>query len=338
MKPILSFVRLVPTSLVSTICALLDIIAIIPDAISHFSGANLDNFLAGPHVFMGIMFAISAGLIFLKTAADEEHVFARYRWQLLAKPYLFLSFVLDGLWHTHFGFETDLDVINSITHIMMAVGITISVMGPILAIWEDLETKPLFRLLKTVLAVVSGGLVVLFLGLFFNLENAMFHLPATNFVMKLGTLQGNEPLLLADARSYTPTLLFFGVFFVLIKRWKLFPGAGTLFSLLSLGLMALTPVKEYGLKDHTFLFPVVLVVGISIDVLLPLLQPGKSAWRTILFAALVPLLWWGSYLYFLNPHLPILWSMSFITGFAALPAFLNALLGLAILSRPPQTE
>jgi hypothetical protein len=338
LKTIVRFIRRVPTSLVSLMSSILDIIAVVPDAVLHFAGVQFDSFFSFSHIFMGVMFAVSAGLLFLKTVVDEERIYKRYLWQLFAKPFLFTSFVLDGMWHTRFGFETDLDVINSITHIMMAVGITTSVSGTIIALWGDVETNRLYNFLKTFIVYACGGLVTLFLGLFFNLLNAMFHLPAVGFTMIHGALLGNEPLMLADTRSIVPTMIFFGVFFTLLKRWKPFPGAGTLYTLISLGLMVLTPIKEYNLPDHLFLLPSVLITCVSMDILLVLLQPGKAAWRTILFAALIPLLWWNSYLYLVSLQLPLVWSAAFITGFASLPAFLNALLGIAILSKPPVLE
>ncbi len=149
-------------------------------------------------------------------------------------------------------------------------------------------------------------------------------------------VSGNEPLNLSHARAQIPTMIIFIPYFMLMKRWKMFFGAGTIYALFSVASIIWAKSLAPGFGDFINLLPTALALGVALDVFSLLLRPGTSTLRTALFAATVPIVMWSTYLYLTSTMFDIAWSTYFISAFPIQAAMLNVMLGLAVLTKPPQ--
>lgn len=313
---------------ISLLCSIIVIVGIVPDLSRHMTVTTIESFLNFEHYFMGGSFFLAFLLMLLKSRADKDPaVMKKYKWMLMLMPFVFLSFLLDGVGHQLVGkIEIDLDIISSPTHIFMTSMIAGVLAGSVAGEWNDKQTVTI-----TVTAVIKAALFTLFMLIFFNLLSGLFHFVAVEFEMIVGVIPGNEPLLLSNARTIIPTSIIFMVYMMMIKRWKLFPGTGTIFSLVSIGL--LIALRAPALENFGSLLPVALITGVALDLFYLLLKPGQSTLRTVLFSAIIPIILWGSYIFIVSTIYEVVWSPYFITAFPVLPAMFNVMLGVAILTK-----
>ena len=126
----------------------------------------------------------------------------------------------DLLWHTAFGFEENVDILYSPTHLILATGFFLMASGPLRAAWQRKTPENGWRQLPALLSLVfTLSLLTLFTQIAYpiaNLWGVGTNVPPYD-LMELGVVS-----FLLD------TVLLMGFLFLAMRRWTLPRGAFTL--------------------------------------------------------------------------------------------------------------
>lgn len=263
------------------------------DSWAHNNIAGLDTFFTPWHAFFysGILAVMM--FMFGYTLWNRLHGFAwrralppGYGLALAGVTLIAVAGVGDGFWHTIFGIERDVAAIFSPTHIGVLLGMGLLMAAPLRAVWlrADSHTVGGWQLLP---AVLSATFLV-----------ALFILPmqfAHPFVYPWAAA---SPLVFSSTPApdpyYTQTLgvlsmvvqilFLMSVLLLLVRRWRLFPGALTLIIALPIAMIST-------MRQTYFLVPAAVVAGLLADAIYFALHPTASQpVQMRIFAAATPAL------------------------------------------------
>ena len=231
----------------------------------------------------------------------------------------------DMLWHEIFGIEADIDALFSPSHLVLALGMNMTITGPLRAAWA----RPGYRLTWRTAGPMLLALASLISGFTFLLM-ASHPLTANiagaehSYTNRIGQIAGTSSILLTTALLMGPTLL-------VLRRWRL--PAGSLILVWGLNTLAMFIVNwshDYTLWLACAMLAAIIVIEAVRLRMEPLAeQPG--AFRR--FAALAPVLLMGSYFLALPFTEGTRWSIHMLTGIVVEAGIAGWLLSYLVL--PP---
>jgi hypothetical protein len=117
------------------------------DLWAHVHRPELETFFTPWHAvlysgFFAVAAATAAPLLLRRRpgVSWSRALPAGYDWSLVGVLVFFLGGVLDMLWHTFFGIEADVEALLSPSHLVLALGSTLMLTGPLRAGWRRAST------------------------------------------------------------------------------------------------------------------------------------------------------------------------------------------------------
>lgn len=232
----------------------------------------------------------------------------------------------DLIWHTLFGIEQSVEALYSPTHLLLALGITLAVSGPLRAAYHRSDSE-MRRLIDQFPMILSLTLSLSVLTFFIMIAHPLSNLWGTGWSDFSDEARGMMGIML-------DTALFMGAILLMVRQWKLAPGALTIMFTVNALLMGCLFPGPY----PTIFVMARVFAGIIADGLLCWLKPAVTR-PTVLraFATLVPVAIFA--LYFLAARLAIggiLWSTHLWAGSLAIAGAIGFLLSLLV--APPSSS
>ncbi|HET6747955.1 MAG TPA: hypothetical protein VFL71_01725 [Actinomycetes bacterium] len=311
------------------------------DAWAHQNASRLETFFTPWHAVLYSGFAVLMAWMVARTLAatgrrrERAAVPVGYGLGLVGVVLFLVSGVGDGIWHTVFGVEREVEAALSPTHIGLFVGALLVFTTPLRAAWSSDRpgAAPSLRaLLPALLSLTFATVLVSFL--FFYLS--AFRDPASTrpFERWAGQFPGGFPSL-----SYTrqhgvasvlvTNLLLVAPVLLLLRRWR--PPFGSATLLLTAVAVLTTATQEFA---HGELVAAAAAGGLAADWSIARWSGGAGApGAHRLVATVTPLALWTSYFLVLQLTDGIAWPAELWTGsvvFASLSG-----LALSLLMAPP---
>jgi hypothetical protein len=284
--------------LVTVLLGVWFVVGLFLDAWAHNNIPRLETFFTPWHAVFYTGFAATAlwicRLVWKQVRAGRTGAAAvpvGYGLGVLALPLFALFGILDYAWHTVFGIEQEFKILFSPTHLVGATAMLLIITSPLRAAWadRDLPAAPsLRRLLPAILALAFGTALVL---LFLQYANALVWSPHWIVYTYSEATGGNQPPVdTLSAAIVVTNLVLLAPLLLLVRRWRVPAGTATILYLAVAGLCAAITSFEFPSIVVTM-----LVTGVLVDVLLARLGPREDRrGRYLAFAALAPLVTWGS--------------------------------------------
>lgn len=269
------------------------------DTFAHTNFPRLETFFTPWHalLYSGLVAVATCNFLVMR----RNHA-AGYPWRRAIAPgyelsnvgvaVLFVAGVLDLIWHTLFGIERDLEATVSPSHLLIQAGILLILAGPLRSAFARRSSQAL-RGAQQLPLVLSLAFIYLMVTLVTEYAQPLvFHYATGNFDFFTNPPTPVGPFLpqsIGLASFLIQSAIFSGLLLFVVRRWRLFPGALTIF--FTLDALALCGIQQ----DFTLL-PAGIVAGIIADILLFVLRPSadhRVAMRT--FAFLVPIAVYGCY-------------------------------------------
>jgi hypothetical protein len=235
----------------------------------------------------------------------------------------------DAVWHTVLGIEADAEALVSPPHLMLALGATLIVGGPLRAAWA----RPAVRQggwsvhLPAILSLAFVLSIFTFFTQYLHLLARPWPAPANRPTTTWFAVQGPDPMLAARGISATfvahslgigavllQTSLLMGLLLLSLRRWRwwLPPGTFTVVFTVNALLVGL-------MRDQAALVPGAFLAGLAGDLLLVWLRPSPQRMRALrLFAFAVPFVSQSLYLLTVLLTKGLWWSIHFSAGSAVL--------------------
>jgi hypothetical protein len=302
------------------------------DAWAHQNASELETFLTPWH---GVLY--SGFLVLLAWMAWKAlgGVPVGYGLGLVGAAVFLAGGVADGIWHTVFGVEREIEAALSPTHIALFVGALLMFTTPLRAAWSSgrVAAAPSLRdFLPALLSLTFAVLLISFL--FFYLS--AFRDPTSTLPFERWARDAAGPF---PALSYTrqhgiasvlvTNLLLVAPVLLLLRRWRPPFGSATLLFVTVTGVTTATQELAHGA-----LVLAALAGGLAAD--WSIAWSSRTASRTSadrLVATVTPLVLWSSYFLVLELRDGIAWPAELWTGsivFASLSG-----LALSVLMAPP---
>ncbi len=232
----------------------------------------------------------------------------------------------DLAWHTAFGIEDGVEALFSPTHLLLGIGISLIVTGPLRAAWNATGRNSNWRTLGP--ALLSTSLLITTFSFFM-----MFAHPVTQVISgrfhrywgdDVGTVAGMLGLIITAGLLMGPVLL-------LLRRWRLPQGGMTL--IWGINTLAMT-VLDFE-KDVQFWLGAAMLAGaVLCELWLVWLRPSSQrAAQLRLFAFGAPILLFGAYFAGLMATEGTQWSIHLWSGSIVLTGIAGLLLSYLLL--PP---
>jgi hypothetical protein len=308
------------------------------DAWAHQNVSQLESFFTPWHAVLYSGFLAAAAWMVATALAGgglrplRLDVPAGYGLGLAGAAVFFAAGIGDGIWHTIFGVERDLEAALSPTHIGLFLGALLIFTTPLRSAWANdrLGRAPSFRaLLPALLAVTFTTLLVSFL--FFYLS--AFRNPSSTWPMPAGAGRAAASGPVAYARELgvasvlVTNLLLLAPVLLLSRRWR--PPFGTATLLFTTVAFGTSATEEFAYGEVVV---AALVGGLVTDWLVArawALPDQARAFRLVATAA--PLALWAAYFLALELRHGVTWPAELWTGsilFACLSGFTLSLLML----------
>jgi hypothetical protein len=310
---------------------------LILDGWAHNHIPQLESFLTPWHAVLYSGFLAVSGFL---VATLVHHHAQGYPWPRAVPPGYelavlgALTFMAGGLgdmiWHELFGIEVGVEALLSPTHLIMAVGMTLVISGPLRAGWRrpggrHAPEAGLVALLPLLLSLTFTWSVWSFLTQFAH--------PLVNAYAAVGYRPPGSPDLMFLRRSLgiagilLQTGVMMGVVLCSVLRWTLPLGSLSLAFGLNAALMSF-------LQDQYRLIPGAALAGFGADLLVRWLKPSverPGSWRW--FALAVPIAYFVLYYMTLIVTSGIEWSVHLWTGSIVLSGVVGLLLSYVLV--PP---
>lgn len=237
--------------------------------------------------------------------------------------------VADMVWHQLFGVEGGVEALFSPTHIMLGIGIGLTVTGPLRAAWRRHDDGGSWRNLAP--AITSLGIFLAALTFFM-----MFFFPVTVLLGTAGTGKGyfhddiGKTAGMVGA-TLTATALT-GPLLLTLRRWRLPLGAVS--TVLGLAILGAT-IVDYERPLMIWLALGMGVASLALDYLAWRARPSRNPISVRWLAPAVPLLLYSGYYAILLPTVGTTWSVHMWTSTIVIPALVCWLLSFLLL--PPPT-
>jgi hypothetical protein len=233
----------------------------------------------------------------------------------------------DLIWHELFGVEEDFEALLSPTHLVLILGLSLIVSGPLRAAWYRTGGRPgwltLGPALLSLAALISALTFIVMYAhpIVYNTAGARH----PEFDNDIGQVAGIMGILITAALLMGPTMLT-------MRRWTLPPGSLTLVWGSNLAAMTILNVHH----DYTITQAAVMFAAIGvIDVLRLHLQPSirnHGGWRV--FAFITPVLYFGAYILALLLTEGSNWSIHILSGTVVLAGVVGWLISYLLI--PPR--
>jgi hypothetical protein len=225
---------------------------------------------------------------------------AAYQLPLIGVPIFFLGGIGDLIWHSFFGVEDRIDAVTSPTHLLIGIGVLCLVSGPIRS---ALEARPTLRSLRDLLPLVfalATWLEFVHLGTAYAFDPSAGRIdaPPNGFVYSPDYFTSLTLMLYKTGSGIAIVILQSAILMAfalwLVSRFRLRPGALTLFFVLGNGMIAAVLTNDTPLLA-TYL-AMCLAAGIVGDTLVARLHPSPSRTTALrIFAIVVPVVYYGTY-------------------------------------------
>jgi hypothetical protein len=319
---------MVTTALCSWVVA-----GIVLDAWAHQNASRLETFFTPWH---GVLYSGFLALMAWMAWKALAGVPAGYGLGLIGAAIFLICGVGDGIWHTIFGIEREIEAALSPTHIGLFVGALLMFTTPLRAAWSSdrLPAAPSLRaFLPALLSLTFATLLVSFL--FFYLS--AFRDPAATLPFERWARGVAGPF---PALSYTrqhgiasvlvTNLLLIAPVLCLLRRWRPPFGSATLLFTIVIALQ--TATQEF---SHGELVLAALAGGLAAD--WAIAWSGRTASRVgayRLVATVTPLALWTAYFLVLQLRDGIAWPAELWTGSIVFASLSGLALGLLMAPLP----
>lgn len=234
----------------------------------------------------------------------------------------------DMVWHILFGIEEGAEALFSPTHILLGLGIGLTVTGPLRAAWNRKDALASWRELGPAIASLGALLAALtFFMMFFFPVTVLLGTPGTgsgyfrNDVGKVAGLVGATITAAALAGSLLLTL----------RRWRL--PLGAVASVLWLSILGAT-ILDYERTLMIWLAVGMAVPAVALDYLAWRASPSGNPNSVRWLAPAIPLLLYGGYYTVLLPTVGSTWSVHMWTSTIVIPTMVCWLLSFLLV--PPR--
>lgn len=321
----------------------------------HIAEAELETFFTPWHAMLYSGLFASAGALGLTVLWNWRGGYpvmraspVGYEWSFLGVLIFLVGGLGDMTWHLLFGFEADLEALLSPTHLLLALGATLILTGPLRAAWHRTDAHSWAALWPMLVSLTLLLSVLTFFSQYAHpFASTMAAEPHRPSAALFGSMTGRG---LARVTFYAQALglislllqtaLLMGVVLLAVRRWPLPWGSLTL--LLGLNITLLTLMRDKGYHSNpldTGAFPLIAVAilgGMAADSLLWRLRPSAArpaAFR--LFAFAVPTIVYG--LYFLALQLTgggVWWSIHLWAGAIGMAGVVGLLMSFLVVPPP----
>jgi hypothetical protein len=314
-------------ALIATLCLLFQGGAYL-DVWAHVHRPELETFFTPWHAvlytgFFAVAAATVAPLVWRRAPGTPwaRAMPAGYDWSLIGVLVFLLGGVLDMLWHVVFGIEADVEALLSPSHLVLALGSTLILTGPLRAAWRRADAR------------VASWPAVLALG--FLLSAFSFWTQYAHHFGRPWPAAGNRPtaaafpvvapdplfrnmeiqsLYIAHALGVASILLqaalLSAVVLIAVRRWGPRLPAGAFAVIFGLNALMVAAAR-----DQVSLVPGAIAAGLVADGLLRVLRPSPvraAAFRAFAFA--VPAVYFALYFAGLALTRGVWWSLPLWSG------------------------
>lgn len=241
----------------------------------------------------------------------------------------------DMVWHVLFGLEKSVEALVSPTHLLIFVGLGLTVSGPFRAAWLREDEDPpssLWHHLPLLLSLTLLWSVFTFVTM---IMHPFVGAHAGSRSWSIWAAYGGPTLesaqIVGISGIVVETAILMGLLLLTLHRWRLPFGSVTLVLTSNMAFVSL-------LGDQYLLIPFTFLAGLGSDLLLIRLQPSLrrvGAYR--LFAFAVPVLIYAGYFLGLKTKEGLGWSFQVVTGSLVLAGLTGWLVSYLVLppSRSP---
>lgn len=228
-----------------------------------------------------------------------------------------LVYILGGMgdmvWHSLFGLEKSVEALVSPTHLLIFVGLGLTVSGPFRAAWQrpDDEDRSLglWSLLPALLSLTLLWSVFTFVTMIMH-PFVGAHAGSKSWTIWTAhggpTLEGAQ--IVGISGIVVETAILMGLLLLTLHRWRLPFGSVALVLTSNMAFVSL-------LGDQYLLIPFAFLSGVASDLLLIRLQPSINRIGVYrLFAFAVPVLVYAGYFLGLKVKEGLGWSFQVVTG------------------------
>lgn len=316
-----------------TITAIWFIFGLFLDGWAHNNLSGLESFFTPWHAVFysgfGAVTAVHAWQIWQNWRQGygwQTAVPVGYTLSLLGIATFALGGVGDMAWHTLFGIEADISALFSPTHLMLIIGMSLIVTGPVRALGHRRGTaagwKALFPMLLSLTFLLS---LLTFITQFAYFPSNTWIITA---VARSG-FTGYASQSLGVLASMLHSALLMGILLPTVRRWRVPVGTVTLMLAVNILLMS------WMLDDYSGV-PAMVLAGLIGDGLLVGLQVGedKRPFAFHLFAFLFPAILYALFMLTIANNDRVWWVIHVITGLPIYTGFTGLLLSYLILPPP----
>jgi hypothetical protein len=228
----------------------------------------------------------------------------------------------DMVWHTLFGIEENVEALLSPTHLLLGLGMSLMVSGPLRAAWQRAggEGKRLDW--------SAAGPALVSLAMLLSIFTFLTQY-AHPVVWLVGSITGQptaqwwltQPLGISSILLQTSILM--GFVLLAILRWRLPFGS------LAFLLGANTLMMAF-MEDNFFLAAAMVLAGLAGDLLYTLLRPAEGRSRLYLFAFLFPAAEYALYFTAIEVTSELAWSIHLWSGTIVLAGAVGLLLAILL--------
>jgi hypothetical protein len=313
-------------------------LGVILDARGHLQG-TVDTTLLSPRhaplyggiLLVGVFLAASFGRNRAAGHPWRRALPPGYELSLVGVLLFFFSGAADLMWHAVFGVETGLATLLSPTHVLLALAGGLVVSGPLRAATHRLAPggAPGWTALSPALVAAAYvlGLVTILTAYAHPLVGtyAMQAPPSASRPVSLTQPLGVASILLQTA-------LQMGMALVLVRNWRLPPGALTL-------LISASSLPVIVLSDQFGFVPGVLLSAVIAELQYLLLRPSATRPASFyLFAFSVPVVFYGLYFASLQVGYGVGWSSHLVAASVLVAGIAGLLIGWLVMPAPVLNE
>lgn len=309
------------------------VIGLFIDGWAHNNGRVDDSFFTPYHAvfYSGFMMVTLVHLVALvrgrrQGAAWKAALPRGYNLSLVGLVIFGLGGVGDMVWHELFGIEGSIDALISPTHLLLAIGMSLVITGPIRAAGHRVRRGEYPAIPLTALLALAFFMLILA----FMMQYAYFYVQywaATG--RTTGGIIGELQMVAGYTAILIDTVLITGPILLAMRRWRFPAGSFTLILALNMFFMGV-------MKMDFLALPVALLAGILTDVSYALLKPRPDrpgAFR--LFAILSAMLLPALFLAMLVWRLDVWWTVHVLFGLPVMAGLVGLM--LSYLVWPPES-
>jgi hypothetical protein len=305
------------------------IVGIFTDGWAHNHISRLETFFTPWHAVLYSGYLVNAVFLLATVVLNHRRSFSwmralapGYGVPLVGVGVFAVAGALDLTWHLINGIEQSIQALFSPTHLLLATGAFLILLGPVRSAWQRVPyaSASLGALIPAVLSLAYCALLLLF-----------FTQSAHPIIKSMADVGADYfPIALGAASVILQTVILMAVVLLAVRRWRLPFGSLTL-------LFALNYLGSAILANHVNLLAITVIggaVGLIADVLVVVLRPSAGNHVGLrIFALLVPLVQNGVYFAVLGATKGVAWPINVWSGTIVMAAVASLLISFVLL--PP---